>query len=686
MKHKKSAKPSPKQPDTKAQASIAMAPIEYWDAVIIKYGGIVVSGLLIVGFLLRILNLDALSLWVDEFVHITRADNYVNGTGGLFTEDNNGILYTVFLLPIFKIIGSTPFLARLPSVLFGVGMIYLTYRIAFRLFNQYIGILSAFGVTFSLYLTFWSRIARNYAIFGFFFLLFFWLFLKAFESKDEHTTGKWKLHSISPYYTLLLPVALILSLLSHQLTFFFLFSLTTYCFGNALWLFYKNNPEKYRNKYFYLSLLLIPSVLLMLTPIGQGIITFLLSPILSADQIVWALPNWDVISKQLKSEPFTAFNLYNEVLRYDSGWLYFAGVFGVLSAWIFSRKSALWLCSMLVVPFFMLSFVYRDPSVQRYIIFIHPFFWIASSVFFWMLWRWLAPLASRRIQFLLLLLPFILVLITAKWTAIGNLALARQKSGFVVDPKIGGLNFTNWRDACQYVSERRAPGDLVLTTVANGVSYYLGDNNVIPFRQANYDTKKKHQVFNQPKLDGTKNASSYEDLVYTVNNTPKGWLLADYYLESSYVDDKARQFVYTNMHFIPEASSDGDVMLFKWDNSLPKPENQNMVVDLGRSSSKVSSRITNINVTDELINSNAVKMVVRSANVDSKEEAFVVFNNQFPVFLPKNQANTIETHIVPIDKRILKRGTNTIQIGYNPKIKQDPRSGFMLYFFSLTDK
>ncbi len=190
MKNKKSAKPTPKYSETNVQKPIDSSYLEYWETVTTKYGIKVILGLLLVGLLLRILNLDALSLWVDEFVHVNRADNYLNGTGTLFTEDNNGILYTMFLLPLFKVLGSTAFIARLPSVLFGVGMIYLTYRIAARLFNQYIGVLSAFGVTFSIYLIFWSRIGRNYAIFEFFYLFFFWLFLKVFEGREGSLSGK----------------------------------------------------------------------------------------------------------------------------------------------------------------------------------------------------------------------------------------------------------------------------------------------------------------------------------------------------------------------------------------------------------------------------------------------------------------------------------------------------------------
>ncbi|MBK6998063.1 MAG: hypothetical protein IPH31_25445 [Lewinellaceae bacterium] len=66
------------------------------------------------------------------------------------------------------------------------------------------------------------------------------------------------------------------------------------------------------------------------------------------------------------------------------------------------------------------------------------------------------------------------------------------------------------------------------------------------------------------------------------------------------------------------------------------------MVELGRENPKVSSRVTNITVSEELLNSGSIKMVWRTANIDSKDEAFVVFNKQYPVFLPINQSNATE--------------------------------------------
>ncbi len=158
-----------KQAPRKAVA--APTPMPDWHALADRYARPALYAMLFLGFIMRVINLDALSLWIDEFVHVIRARDFNAGTGPLLTDDNNGILLTVVLLPFFKLFGATAFWARFPSVLFGVGTIYLMYRLGERLFNRYVGLMAAFAGTFSLYLMFWSRVGRNYAIFAFFFLL-----------------------------------------------------------------------------------------------------------------------------------------------------------------------------------------------------------------------------------------------------------------------------------------------------------------------------------------------------------------------------------------------------------------------------------------------------------------------------------------------------------------------------------
>ena len=66
MKHSKSAKTSSKSPQTTIQKVDASLHLAYWNDVIAKYAPRILLGLIAAGFILRVLILDALSLWVDD--------------------------------------------------------------------------------------------------------------------------------------------------------------------------------------------------------------------------------------------------------------------------------------------------------------------------------------------------------------------------------------------------------------------------------------------------------------------------------------------------------------------------------------------------------------------------------------------------------------------------------------------
>jgi hypothetical protein len=70
---------------------------------------IIIALLVIVGFLLRYLYVADLAIWGDEFVFYNTVKNYLNGTGSLFPGHNNGVLYTLVLLPLFKFVSTSYF-------------------------------------------------------------------------------------------------------------------------------------------------------------------------------------------------------------------------------------------------------------------------------------------------------------------------------------------------------------------------------------------------------------------------------------------------------------------------------------------------------------------------------------------------------------------------------------------------
>ncbi len=140
-----------------------------------------VSIILLVAFLLRIYNLGDLSLWWDELLTGTYVTQIleigipVSPSG--FEYYWRGIAYH-YVVSIFAFLfGTDEFWLRFPSVLFGVGIIAVSYRMAKRIDPQ-IAILTALILCFSTYNIEYSQFARFYAMNAFLFMInieFFWL-------------------------------------------------------------------------------------------------------------------------------------------------------------------------------------------------------------------------------------------------------------------------------------------------------------------------------------------------------------------------------------------------------------------------------------------------------------------------------------------------------------------------------
>ena len=670
-------------------AARPVVPPPDWKALADRYALPVLGGLLFIAFVLRILNLDALSLWVDEFVHVLRARDFNDGTGPLFTNDNNGILLTAVMIPLFKLFGATAFWARVPSVLFGVGAVYLMYRLGERLFNRYVGLIAAFAGTFSLYLIFWSRVGRNYAIFAFFYLLLGLVFLKAFENeKEPDAPDFWRRNGISRTYTLWLLPVLAASLLSHQLTFFFAFSVGTYALIVALGKIMRREDDRFRNKYFWLGAAALPLLLLILPGVND-LLRAPLSVLLSEPQVDWILPQSSRLSELWAKQPWEAIRVYHGVLRYDPNLLYYPAVAGLVVAFLLRSRSAAWLAGSVVTPFLLMSFLFRDPIGPRYFIFVFPWFLLSAATFFYWLFRYLTEKmfsnGPNTMRYAALVLPFLFILASVRWKEVKRVVLAEQSEGHIVDANVAEFNFTNWKQAAEFINKNKRAGDVFMSTVTNAASFYLHEDNILWFRQMRYDTKLKRYVQN-PEEPGRNSAATAGDLRRTVASTPRGWLLADYYFDNVFVDDESRLFVYENLQYYPEASPDGSVKVFGWDRSKPRPKNQNLVVQLGKAADKIVSGAYMMDIPQEMYQKPTVEMQVRYQGVNSNREALIILNDDNAVYLPANQGKGIENQSLVVQKQWLRPGPNKVQVMYEEAVKNDPDKGFTVYYIGFTGK
>src|SRR4030065_1581620 len=111
------------------------------------YKRCVILLILVLAFILRLIKPNQ-SLWLDETIGAiaVKSYSYRELFVKFFTSDNHPPLYYLILKVWTSIFGYSEISIRFPSILFGLGTIYLTYRIAKKLTdnkNKYFPILSA---------------------------------------------------------------------------------------------------------------------------------------------------------------------------------------------------------------------------------------------------------------------------------------------------------------------------------------------------------------------------------------------------------------------------------------------------------------------------------------------------------------------------------------------------------------
>ena len=154
--------------------------------------------LVLIGSVIRLINLGSMFLYWDEPIHSVRIDyqpfSYViahNNASAFFA------LLVHFLLPLGKIV----IMARLPSVLFGILTIWALYFTGNFLFSRKEGLTAAALAAFSPFLIRYSQYSRGYATYAFFALLSLYFFLKATESNRIRAWLKYTMSSTLTVYT-----------------------------------------------------------------------------------------------------------------------------------------------------------------------------------------------------------------------------------------------------------------------------------------------------------------------------------------------------------------------------------------------------------------------------------------------------------------------------------------------------
>lgn len=156
----------------------------------IKREMILVIFLFFVSFLIRVIRLDIPKTYIfDEVYHAFTAVEMEKGNlaawewwntppKGFAYEWTHPPLAKEMMILGIKIFGENSFAWRFPVALFGAGVIVLGYLLGKQLFNQRVGLITAFLLNFDGLVFVQSRIGMNDTFFLFFMLLAFYLFTR----------------------------------------------------------------------------------------------------------------------------------------------------------------------------------------------------------------------------------------------------------------------------------------------------------------------------------------------------------------------------------------------------------------------------------------------------------------------------------------------------------------------------
>ena len=654
-----------------------------------RYAIYFVVVLMIAGFVIRIHRLDFLSLWSDEFIIPDQAAGVFQGKSILSNHDNNGIFLTVLVFLSYKLFGISDFSARIISVILGTLVIPATYFLGKILFNRFVGLMSAVLATISVYSVFWSRVSRNYACFELFYLLLIIVFWFMIEGNTAGSTASWfDRHKIHKKYLILFPVALLVSLLNHQLTFFFIFTFMSYGSGIAVWKIYKKQEGRFTNKYSWVLYGTMLFMFLFYTPFMADIIRPVVGLVMHEEGVLWFIPRWNIIFGMWASpDPFKVFHIYTSVLKADFTNFWWLGFIGLIAAFFVNRKSAVFLVALFMIPLLLMSFVFYDPATTRYMIFIYPFFLIGVGVAVYELWhligRYFIPstFAMRPIFSLTMVLSSAVFLVAASPVKELSALINPQRHGMVARPEISNWFFSNWREAAQHVKPQIQKDDVVFSTMPSGTNHYLGIDSSLWFRQMHYSEYVKRYISNEKIETTLPNGTTYDNFIETVQRYKRGWVFADYYFYNVMTDPRVRDYVVRNLKYHFDACSDGTVQVFSWDQNAPEPP-KSFVFELGKTPEMQASQQFPIDLTG-LAGKSKVRMFVDAEAINDDKEAFVVINNAHSAFIPRCKSDQREVVVAEMNIAWFHDGQNIVQFAYNPNTI-DTRKGFAIYNVSFS--
>lgn len=477
------------------------------------------------GFVLRIYALGDQSLWNDEASSISAAMAMLDHgvpllpSGEVYSRAilNHGTI--AISLSLFDNSDNIEFAARLPSLLFGTLTIPLVFIFARKVTDDKAALVAAAVTAFIMVEIGWSRQARMYQEFQFFYLLSLYLFYRSTQTEKKRDL-------------FLALLATICATLTHRFGLSLLLIFLIYAFVNNAWDIRRILTREFLFSRNAVLCVVCGAAVLALLEVGVGVISSL----------------WDEIGFD--------FNLHF-YLKYLIDAIPVILVLAVVGAIVLlrrDRQAPLFLTLSVIVPLYLLSFHFGMRG-DRYVYFLLPSMFILFA--FTVVW-----LSELLPQFRGRNMPNLLA-------AAAVLGIVVYSSTFVFVPQSHYYHFDttiqqpDFKGAYAFVEVNRTEDNVVIDTWPVVGGLYLSTSPDYCLLSKYVEVSEDEP---QDKFTGAPYIQTLDMLAYIVEHNEAGWLVVDSYGWGTLSGDTT-DFITENLTLFSEGSFEGergDVMVYGW--------------------------------------------------------------------------------------------------------------------------
>jgi len=480
-----------------------------------KYAKQLIITLICAGFLIRLYEINSLSLWHDEAVTANIVKSFIeNGiptypSGKLYTRE----LFNQVLLSVSsKIFGHSDWALRIPSAIAGTLTIGVTYLTGREFFNREVGLISAFFIAFSTWQITWSNQVRMYGLLQ---LLFLSTILMIYY--NYHIDADYQ-------HIATLLVLMVLAIFTHLIGYLLPFVLISYSFL----VFIQSNKS-------------IRSLIYVTLPI----IFVFISINLFHQNIIELIFSWLEFTSNTNLYVEWLVNNYNVMLG-----------LGILGGFIGLKENmkASYLSAVSILPIFVVFFWFWETPGSRYLFVTFPFFAIFSALFLSKFSHLIHRANSKNTLSRSTILIFLVVLTFS----FGNFASGNYEPGLRAPQ-------ADFRSAYTYIGERIQNNDTVISSWTAPTVHYLRepDYALIPESSVPMSIYQGKDYYSGAPI--IYNASQLSNIV---NESERGWLVLDDRAYNS--QDKSRKKIIKELDKVQNSSTFREITVWKWDRESNK--------------------------------------------------------------------------------------------------------------------